>query len=208
MPPPTAAPGTPPLLEVQDLVKRFATGTLAVDDVSFRSRPARALGPGRRIGLGQEHDRRGMVCRLIDPSEGDIALRRRNRSATRPGARLPPLAAAPGHPDRVPGSERQPQPALHRLRLHRPSAAPARRPADGCRAAAARARMRRARRPADRAAGALPAPAFRRAEGARRHRPRHRLPAAAAGARRADRGARRLGAGRGAATARPAAARG
>ena len=50
-------------------------------------------------------------------------------------------------------------------------------------------------RPAAGAAAALPAPALRRAEGARRHRARGVHVAGAAGARRADRGARRLGAG-------------
>ena len=53
-------------------------------------------------------------------------------------------------------------------------------------------------RPAARPARPLPAPAFRRAEGARRHRARHRAQARAGHSRRADRGARRLGAGGGA----------
>ena len=187
--------------------KRFDQGAaggrrLLVDD----ARPARASAWSASPAPARAR-RRGMICRLIDPSEGEIVFD--GQSIGHMPARDFHRSPLPqGHPDRVPGPERQPQPALHRVRLHRPSAAAAGRHARGRCAAPAGRGMRRARRAAGGSAAALSASALRRPEGARRHCARHRLPAAAAGAGRADRGARRLGAGGGAATAGPAAARG
>ena len=72
------------------------------------------------------------------------------------GARVPPVAATPRHPDRLPGSQRQPQSALHGVRQHRPSAAPARRPARRRDLATRVRECRRARRLADGAVASLP----------------------------------------------------
>lgn len=64
-------PGTPLLLEVQGLKKRFPDGTLAVDDVSFTMRPGESLGLVGESGSGKSTISR-MVTRLIDASEGEI----------------------------------------------------------------------------------------------------------------------------------------
>jgi peptide/nickel transport system ATP-binding protein len=64
-------PGTPLLLEVQGLKKRFPDGTVAVDDVSFTMRQGESLGLVGESGSGKSTISR-MVTRLIDTSEGDI----------------------------------------------------------------------------------------------------------------------------------------
>ncbi|AMJ61925.1 nickel ABC transporter ATP-binding protein NikE [Bosea sp. PAMC 26642] len=64
-------PGTPLLLEVQKLVKRYDGGVVAVDDVSFSIRAGESLGLVGESGSGKSTISR-MVCRLIDASEGEI----------------------------------------------------------------------------------------------------------------------------------------
>lgn len=64
------APGTPLLLEVQKLVKRY-DGLTAVNDVSFAIRAGESLGLVGESGSGKSTISR-MVCRLIDCSEGEI----------------------------------------------------------------------------------------------------------------------------------------
>ncbi|PZN99900.1 MAG: ABC transporter ATP-binding protein [Hyphomicrobiales bacterium] len=65
------APGTPLLLEVQNLVKRYDRGVVAVNDVSFSIRAGESLGLVGESGSGKSTISR-MVCRLIDASEGEI----------------------------------------------------------------------------------------------------------------------------------------
>ena len=65
------APGTPLLLEVQNLVKRYDRGVVAVDDVSFSIRAGESLGLVGESGSGKSTISR-LVCRLIDASEGEI----------------------------------------------------------------------------------------------------------------------------------------
>lgn len=65
------APGTPALLEVQSLVKRYDGGVVAVDDVSFQIAAGESLGLVGESGSGKSTISR-LVCRLIDASEGQI----------------------------------------------------------------------------------------------------------------------------------------
>ncbi len=65
------ASGTPPLLEVQNLVKRYDGDVVAVDDVSFRIAAGMSLGLVGESGSGKSTISR-LVCRLIDPTEGQI----------------------------------------------------------------------------------------------------------------------------------------
>jgi peptide/nickel transport system ATP-binding protein len=65
------APGTPLLLEVQNLVKRYDRGVVAVNDVSFAIRTGESLGLVGESGSGKSTISR-LVCRLIDASEGEI----------------------------------------------------------------------------------------------------------------------------------------
>ena len=112
-PRPQPAPGTPPLLEVQKLAKRFDQGAAAVADFSMTISAGESVGLVGESGSGKSTTSR-IICRLIDPSEGEIAF---DGTVDRPypGARFSPFAVSQGHPDRLSGSERQPQPALHRL---------------------------------------------------------------------------------------------
>ncbi|WP_108051635.1 ABC transporter ATP-binding protein [Bosea sp. 124] len=64
-------PGTPLLLEVQNLVKRYDRGVVAVNDVSFSIRAGESLGLVGESGSGKSTISR-LVCRLIDASEGEI----------------------------------------------------------------------------------------------------------------------------------------
>ena len=66
------APGTPPLLELVDLVKTF-DGVRAVDRVSFRIPPGGALGLVGESGSGKSTLSR-LVCRLLDADAGDIVF--------------------------------------------------------------------------------------------------------------------------------------
>ena len=65
------SPGTPPLLEVQNLVKLYDGAVVAVDDVSFSIAAGTSLGLVGESGSGKSTISR-LVCRLIDPSEGQI----------------------------------------------------------------------------------------------------------------------------------------
>nr|WP_042671837.1 ABC transporter ATP-binding protein [Methylobacterium sp. B34] len=62
--------GTPLLLEVRDLVKRYGSAA-AVDGVSLAIRPGESLGLVGESGSGKSTTSR-LVCRLIDPSAGTI----------------------------------------------------------------------------------------------------------------------------------------
>ena len=106
------------------------------------------------------------------------------------------MPRARAHPDGLPGSDRQPQPALHRVSTRSPTAAPAGR-APGSRAALAAGSTRSPSWSGlPRSCSAASRTSSRAGRSARRHRARDRARAAAARPRRADRGARRLGAGR------------
>src|SRR6476660_4996643 len=72
-PRPQPAPGTPPLLEVQKLVKRFDEGAAAVADFSMTISPGESVGLVGESGSGKSTTSR-IICRLIDPSEGEIAF--------------------------------------------------------------------------------------------------------------------------------------
>jgi peptide/nickel transport system ATP-binding protein len=68
LPPPH---GTPPLLDVQHIVKRFDDGTAAVTDFSMTMAAGESVGLVGESGSGKSTTSR-MICRLIDPSEGEI----------------------------------------------------------------------------------------------------------------------------------------
>lgn len=68
---PAPAPGTPPLLDVQHIVKRFDDGAAAVADFSMTMAAGESVGLVGESGSGKSTTAR-MICRLIDPSEGDI----------------------------------------------------------------------------------------------------------------------------------------
>ncbi|QOG22389.1 MULTISPECIES: nickel ABC transporter ATP-binding protein NikE [Bradyrhizobium] len=68
---PTPAPGTPPLLDVQHVVKRFDDGAAAVADFSMTMAAGESVGLVGESGSGKSTTAR-MICRLIDPSAGDI----------------------------------------------------------------------------------------------------------------------------------------
>jgi ABC-type glutathione transport system ATPase component len=72
-PRPQPAPGTPPLLEVQKLAKRFDQGAAAVADFSMMINAGESVGLVGESGSGKSTTSR-MICRLIDPSEGEIAF--------------------------------------------------------------------------------------------------------------------------------------
>jgi peptide/nickel transport system ATP-binding protein len=69
LPPPVY--GTPPLLDVQRIVKRFDDGTAAVTDFSMTMAAGESVGLVGESGSGKSTTSR-MICRLIDPSEGEI----------------------------------------------------------------------------------------------------------------------------------------
>jgi peptide/nickel transport system ATP-binding protein len=66
-------PGTPPLLELQHVVKSFGGPAPAVDDVSFSLPSGGALGLVGESGSGKSTLSR-LVCRLLDPDDGDIVF--------------------------------------------------------------------------------------------------------------------------------------
>jgi peptide/nickel transport system ATP-binding protein len=72
-PTPPLAPGAPPLLEVHKLAKRFDQGTPAVADFSMMINAGESVGLVGESGSGKSTTSR-MICRLIDPSEGEIAF--------------------------------------------------------------------------------------------------------------------------------------
>ncbi len=65
--------GTPPLLEVRKLAKRFDQGSAAVADFSMTMAGGESVGLVGESGSGKSTTSR-MICRLIDPSEGDIVF--------------------------------------------------------------------------------------------------------------------------------------
>jgi ABC-type glutathione transport system ATPase component len=67
------APGTPPLLEVQKLAKRFDQGSAAVADFSMTIEAGESVGLVGESGSGKSTTSR-LICRLIDPSEGEIVF--------------------------------------------------------------------------------------------------------------------------------------
>ncbi|MET3363925.1 ABC-type glutathione transport system ATPase component [Bradyrhizobium japonicum] len=67
------AHGTPPLLEVRKLAKRFDQGSAAVADFSMTMTGGESVGLVGESGSGKSTTSR-MICRLIDPSEGDIVF--------------------------------------------------------------------------------------------------------------------------------------
>jgi len=71
--PPEQPSGTPALLEVQNLTKRYGD-VLAVDDVSFSLRAGESLGLVGESGSGKSTISR-LICRLIDSSGGDVLFR-------------------------------------------------------------------------------------------------------------------------------------
>jgi len=68
---PPSAPGTPPLLDVQHIAKRFDDGTAAVADFSLTMVAGESVGLVGESGSGKSTTSR-MICRLIDPTEGEI----------------------------------------------------------------------------------------------------------------------------------------
>jgi peptide/nickel transport system ATP-binding protein len=68
---PATAPGTPLLLDVQHIVKRFDDGAAAVADLSMSMRAGESVGLVGESGSGKSTTAR-MICRLIDASEGEI----------------------------------------------------------------------------------------------------------------------------------------
>jgi ABC-type glutathione transport system ATPase component len=70
-PRPAPPPGTPPLLDVKNLVKRYDQGAPAVADFSMTMAAGASIGLVGESGSGKTTTSR-MICRLIDPSEGEI----------------------------------------------------------------------------------------------------------------------------------------
>src|SRR5581483_2898550 len=68
---PIPPPGTPPLLDVKSLVKRYDQGAPAVSDLSMTMRVGESVGLVGESGSGKTTTSR-MICRLIDASEGEI----------------------------------------------------------------------------------------------------------------------------------------
>ncbi|HMK82049.1 MAG TPA: ABC transporter ATP-binding protein [Xanthobacteraceae bacterium] len=68
---PRPAPGQPPLLEVQHIAKRFDDGAAAVADFSMTMAAGESVGLVGESGSGKSTTAR-MICRLIDPSAGEI----------------------------------------------------------------------------------------------------------------------------------------
>ncbi len=75
MPPPPvrkpSAAGTPPLLEAQNLLKRFSADITAVDGVSLTIAAGESVGLVGESGSGKSTISR-IICRLIDQTEGSI----------------------------------------------------------------------------------------------------------------------------------------
>jgi peptide/nickel transport system ATP-binding protein len=71
LPLPTPPHGTPPLLEVRDLVKRFDDGTVGLKKFSMVLAAGESVGLVGESGSGKSTTSR-MICRLLDQSEGTI----------------------------------------------------------------------------------------------------------------------------------------
>jgi ABC-type glutathione transport system ATPase component len=70
-PPPEPPAGTPPLLVVKNLVKRYDQGPPAVTGFSMTMKAGESIGLVGESGSGKTTTSR-MICRLIDASEGEI----------------------------------------------------------------------------------------------------------------------------------------
>jgi ABC-type glutathione transport system ATPase component len=70
-PRPAPPPGTPLLLDVKNLAKRYDQGAPAVADFSMTMAAGESVGLVGESGSGKTTTSR-MICRLIDPSEGEI----------------------------------------------------------------------------------------------------------------------------------------
>jgi peptide/nickel transport system ATP-binding protein len=70
-PRPAPPPGTPLLLDVQNIAKRYDQGSPAVKDFSMTMAAGGSVGLVGESGSGKTTTSR-MICRLIDPSEGVI----------------------------------------------------------------------------------------------------------------------------------------
>ena len=68
---PAPPPGTPPLLDVKNLAKRYDQGSPAVANFSMTMKAGESVGLVGESGSGKTTTSR-MICRLIDASEGDI----------------------------------------------------------------------------------------------------------------------------------------
>ncbi|MGJ5203283.1 nickel ABC transporter ATP-binding protein NikE [Bradyrhizobium sp. HKCCYLR20261] len=68
---PSPPHGTPLLLDVKSIVKRFDDGTIGVADFSMTMRGGESVGLVGESGSGKSTTSR-MICRLLDPSEGEI----------------------------------------------------------------------------------------------------------------------------------------
>jgi peptide/nickel transport system ATP-binding protein len=71
LPLPAPVHGTPPLLEVRDLVKRFDDGTVGLKTFSMQLLAGESVGLVGESGSGKSTTSR-MICRLLDQSEGSI----------------------------------------------------------------------------------------------------------------------------------------
>ena len=71
VPLPEPVRGTPPLLEVLDLAKRFDDGTVGVENFSMAIEPGESVGLVGESGSGKSTTSR-MICRLLDQTEGVI----------------------------------------------------------------------------------------------------------------------------------------
>ena len=70
-PQPEPSPGTPPLLDVINLAKRYDQGPPALSNFSMTIKAGESVGLVGESGSGKTTTSR-MICRLIDPSEGEI----------------------------------------------------------------------------------------------------------------------------------------
>jgi peptide/nickel transport system ATP-binding protein len=70
-PQPELPAGTPPLLDVRNLAKRYDQGPPALSNFSMTMKAGESVGLVGESGSGKTTTSR-MICRLIDPSEGEI----------------------------------------------------------------------------------------------------------------------------------------
>ena len=169
-----------------------------------RRRRASRSQRGQTLALvGESGCGKSTVARLlVGPVRADARQRRLRRQSTRTRrcAQPPARDAAPAHADDLPGPVREPESALEGARHRRRAAARARpRSTTASARAATRARRRAAAvgRPRRRRHGEVPAPVLGRPAPAHLDRARAGDAARVPGLRRADVGARRVGAGAG-----------